>query len=147
MKVILLQDIKGVGKKYDVKDVSDGHARNFLIPRKMAEYASASAIKKAESIQKTIDAEKEIKESLAKKSVEMLKDVKVSIIKKANDKGHLFEQVHADEISQALKDQVHIDLNPEYLSLEKPIKEIGEHTVFVEVGGNKEKFILHLLPS
>ena len=147
MKVILLQDIKGVGRKYEVKDVSDGHARNFLIPRKMVEYASPSAIKKAESFKKSIDAEREVRENLAKKSAEMLKDIKITITKKANDKGHLFEQVHAEEITEALKDQAHIDLSPEYLIIEKPIKSIGEHEIRIEVGENQEKFTLHLLPS
>jgi large subunit ribosomal protein L9 len=140
MKVILKEDIKGVGKKYEVKNVADGYADNFLIPRKLAEYASPDAVKAAEILKATSAAEIEIREKLGQKQIEMLKGVKVVLKKKGNEKGHLFEKIHQQEISEALKEQAKIEINPEFLMVEKPIKEIGEHTVSVQVGKNKSEF-------
>ena len=142
MKVILKQDIKGVGRKYEIKEISDGYANNFLIPKKLAEFASKEAIKKAEILKSTVDAEKEVQEKLAEKQLEMLKEVRVILKKKANDKGHLFEQIHMTEISTSLKEQAKIEIEEKYLSVENPIKEIGEHLVLAQVGKNKGKFTL-----
>jgi large subunit ribosomal protein L9 len=146
MKVILKEDVKGVGRKHEVKNVADGYANNFLIPKKMAEYASPEAVRKAEVLKSTADAEKEIREKLTKKQIEMLKEVKIVLKKKTNEKGHLFEQIHPEEISTALKEQARIEINPEFLKIEKPIKEVGEHSVLVQVGKNKGEFTLHLQP-
>ncbi len=142
MKIILKENIKGVGKKYEVKNVADGYANNFLIPKKLAEFASQDAIKKAEILKSTIDVEKEIREKLAEKQLEMLKKVKVVLKKKTNDKGHLFEQIHPAEISEALKEQAKIEIDAEYISTENPIKEIGEHIILAQVGKNKGEFAL-----
>ena len=140
MKVILKENIKGVGRKYEVKNVADGYANNFLIPKKLAEYASPEAVRKAEILKSTALAEIEIKEKLTEKQIEMLKGVKIVLKKKGNEKGSLFEQVHLEEISAALKEQAKIDIDSEFLIIEKPIKEIGEHTVLVQVGKNKGEF-------
>lgn len=140
MKVILKQDVKGVGRKYEVKNVADGYANNFLIPRKLAEYASTEAIKKAEMAKSTANVEKEIREKLTEKQIEMLKGVKVVLKRKVNEKGHLFEKIHPQEISEALKEQAKIEIGQEFLSLENPIKEIGEHKVSVQVGKNTGEF-------
>ena len=140
MKVILKENIKGVGRKYEVKNVADGYANNFLIPKKLAEYASPEAVRKAEILKSTALAEIEIKEKLTEKQIEMLKGVKIILKKKGNDKGNLFEKIHTEEISQALKEQAKIDIDSEFLIIEKPIKEIGEHTVLVQVGKNKGEF-------
>lgn len=142
MKVILKENVKGVGQKYEIKNVADGYANNFLIPRKLAEYASPEAVKKAEILKSTMAAEMEIKEKLTEKQIEMLKGVKVVLKKKGNEKGHLFEKIHPQEISEALKEQAKIEINQEFLVIEKPIKEMGEHTVSVEVGKNKGEFKL-----
>jgi large subunit ribosomal protein L9 len=140
MKVILKQDIKGVGRKYEVKNVADGYANNFLIPRKMAEYASPDAVKKADISKATVAAEIEIREELTKKQIEMLKSVKIILQKKASEKGHLFEQIHPNEISAALLQQAKIEIPSEFIKLKEHIKEIGEHIVIAEVGKNKGEF-------
>jgi large subunit ribosomal protein L9 len=142
MKVILKQDVKGVGRRYEIKNVADGYANNFLIPKKLAEYASPDAIKKAELLKATDIAEMEIREKLTEKQIEMLKGVKITLNKKGNEKGHLFEQVHPIEISEALKEQAKIEIDPEFIVASEPIKTIGEHTVFVQIGKNKGEFKL-----
>jgi len=108
MKVILKENIKGVGQKYEIKNVADGYANNFLIPKKLAEYASPEACKRAEILKSTTLAEIEIKEKLTEKQIEMLKGVRIVLNKKGNEKGHLFEKIHTEEIAQALKEQAKI---------------------------------------
>ena len=140
MRIILKEDIKGVGRKYEVKNVADGYANNFLIPKKLVEYASPGAVKKAEILKSSALVEMEIREKLTKKQIEMLKDVKVVLRKKGNEKGHLFEQIHPAEISGALKEQAKIEISPEFIIIPKPIKGMGEYAVIAKVGGNKEEF-------
>jgi len=140
MRVILKENVKGVGKKYEVKNVADGYANNFLIPKKLAEYASPEAVKVAEVLKSTNLAEIEIREKLTEKQIEMLKAVKIVLKKKGNEKGNLFEKIHPSEISEALKEQAKIEIDPEFLVIEKPIKEAGEHTVVAEVGKNRGEF-------
>ncbi len=147
MKVILKQDIKGVGRKHEVKNVSDGYAVNFLFPKKLAENATPEAIKKLELLKSQNLVEIEIRESLAKKSLEVLKDVVVVLNKKANEKGSLFSSIHKEEILETLKSQKGIDLSPEFINLEKPVKNTGEHKIEVAVGKNKERFTLQIQPS
>ncbi len=142
MKVIFKQDIKGVGKKYEIKDVSDGYANNFLIPKKLAEFANPDAIKKAALLKSAALAEMEIQEKLAAQQIETLKDAKVTLKKKTNEKGHLFEQVHPNEIVEALDNQLKISMEVGNLLLEKPIKEVGEHLVSVQMGQKKGAFKL-----
>ena len=147
MRVILKQDIKGVGRKYEVKNVSEGYAINFLFPKKLAENATPEAVKKIELLKSQNLAEIEIRETLAKKSLEVLKDVVVVLNKKANEKGSLFSSIHTEEIAEALKGQTGIDLLPEFIQLEKPIKQTGEHKIEVVVGKNKGEFILQIQSS
>src|SRR4030042_5343329 len=103
MKIILKENIKGVGRKYEIKNVADGYANNFLIPRRLAEYASLEAVKQMERLKATTDAEIEIREKLTEKQIEMIKEVKIILKKKGNDKGHLFEKINQQEISRALQ--------------------------------------------
>lgn len=142
MKVILKQDIKGVGKKYEIKNVADGYANNFLIPNKLAEFASVETIKKFEIIKKKNIVETEIRESLTKKQIEMLKGIKIVISKKANEKGHLFEKIRNDEIIKALQEQAKIIFDSEHLKIKEPIKEVGEYKIDVILGNNRGEFIL-----
>ncbi len=142
MKVILKQDIKGIGRKYEIKNVSDGYANNFLLPKKLAEFATPDAVKKAELAKATSQAEIEVQEKLLQSQIELLKSTKISISKKANEKGHLFEQVHPKEIQDALKKQAKLDFSTDSFVVENPIKEIGEHKIIVDVGNYKGEFTL-----
>lgn len=142
MKIVLLKDVKGVGRKYDVKNVSDGYAINFLIPKKLAEVGTSSATTRAEK-QKSLDiADKKIQEDLLVKNLASLKGVTIEMTEKANDKGHLFASIHAETIVKELKAQKGVDVLPEFLVLEKPVKEVGEHEIPVEVQDKKSSFML-----
>lgn len=142
MKVILLKDVKNVGKKYETKEVSDGHALNFLIPNKLAETATESSLKRVQNIKAREEGEKRVNEDLLMKNVKDVNDITLEIKETANDKGHLFKGVHQKEIADELKKQGHLDLLPEYIMLEKPIKEVGEHIIEVKVQDKTAKFKL-----
>ena len=137
MKIILLHDVAKIGKKYEVKSVSDGYALNALIPKGMAEVATAQALARLESKQKRELGEKKVHEALLIKSLGSLSSAKIEIVEKANDKGHLFAQVHTAEIAKALKEQFNFNAHPEHIMLEKPIKEVGESQVTVQINDKK----------
>lgn len=132
MKVILLQDVPNVGKKYEVKNVSDGYGRNFLLAKNLAKIATIQAVQAAEKEKKRTEGEKNLHEDLLIKNLEGLEGLKIEIKAKANEKGHLFAAIHPEEISKILKEQHHLEIPAEMIELEKPIKEIGEYKIKIE---------------
>ncbi|MCF7833943.1 MAG: 50S ribosomal protein L9 [Candidatus Pacebacteria bacterium] len=133
MKVIFLQDVPRVGKKYDVKEVNDGYATNFLFPRKLAERATPEATNKINQKKQEISIRKEIKDELLDKYLEDIKGKVVEIKAKADEKGHLFSGIHKKEIIEALTKKYRAEIDEDYLVLEKPLKEVGEFDVEVKV--------------
>lgn len=142
MKVIFLQDVPKVGKRYDVKDVNDGYAMNFLVPRKLAELATPKAIELLEKRKKEIIVERQIQEDLLIKNLEEIKEKVLNITAKADEKGHLFSGIHSKELVEEMKRQHHADISVEFIILEKPIKEIGEYEIPIEIKGKKSFFKL-----
>jgi large subunit ribosomal protein L9 len=142
MKVIFLSDVPRVGKKYDTKEVNDGYAVNFLLPRKLAIVATPKAVAELEMRQKEIVLEREVQESLLLKNLEEIKGKIVTITGKANDKGHLFSAIHKKEIIEAMKEQNRADIGEEFIVLEKPIKEVGEFDISISIRGKKSSFKL-----
>ena len=142
MRVIFLQDVPRVGKRHDIKEINDGYVMNFLIPRKLAEVATPKAIVDLEKRKKNIGIEREVREDLLMKNLEEIKG-KVLVIKaKADEKGHLFSGIHKKEIVEEMKRQNHADLEEEFLALQKPIKEIGEHEIPIVIKDKKSSFKL-----
>ncbi len=142
MKVIFLKDIPRVGKRYDVKEINDGYAMNFLLPRKLAEIATPKAIIELEKRKKEIIVEREIQEDLLLRNLEEIKNKTIMIKGKANEKGSLFSAIHKKEIIEKMKIEHHAEISEEYLILDKPIKEIGEFEIPVEIKGKKSSFKL-----
>lgn len=142
MKVILLKDVPKLGKKYDIKNVSDGYARNFLCLNKLAELATEKAIKNTESHKEKLIITRKQEEAEVEKKLAGLEGVKVTLKSRANMEGHLFAGIKAEELSDLLKDQTGFVIAPEYINLSKPIKTIGEHNIDVIVGGKNGKFKL-----
>lgn len=133
MKVIFLKDVPKVGKKFDAKEVSPGYARNFLFPNKLAEIATTRSIAKIE-MQRSLHAEKmKLEEAKLVKELEKINETTMTIREKANEKGHLFAGIKAEELVPRVKEALGLDLSPEHIMLEKPIKELGEHSVEVRV--------------
>lgn len=140
MKVILLQDIEKIGKKYEVKEVADGHARNFLIPKGLVKIASKEAIEWA-SMQNEIK-NKKTEEELQKiqEIASKIDGLELLISVKAGDKGQLFEKINAQKISEKLKEQG-FDVKKDQIDIKKPIEEIGESLVKLKFDHNLESEI------
>lgn len=133
----MLQDINKVGKKYDVKDVSDGHARNFLIPRGLAKPANKESLEWLE-VQKEIlrkKAEDDLKETEVRAS--SIDGMELVIPVKIGDEGQLFESINALKIYERLK-ELGFDIRKSQIVLENPIKEIGEFPVKIHFSHNLE---------
>ena len=137
MKVILLKDIPKLGKKYDIKNVSDGHAQNFLIPKGFVILATKEAEKKISEKKSYEISEKNIQTELLLKNLESIKGLTIEIFSKANDKGHLFAGIGKETLLSEISKQTHFNIDPEMLHLEKPLKEVGDHKVFIEALGKK----------
>ncbi|MDP2950932.1 MAG: 50S ribosomal protein L9 [bacterium] len=137
MKVILLKHIEGVGNEYDIKEVSDGYARNFLFPQGLAKKAGEEEIALAKEIQDKKG--KKAKEDLEKtgKLVASLTGYELELEVKVGDKGQLFEKITAPKIAEALKKQGYA-VTKESILLEEPIKEVGEYDVALKFDHNLE---------
>jgi len=146
MKVILLQDIARVGVKNEVKDVPSGHALNFLIPRKMAEPATKSSLKRLKETASKVAVAAEGDEKVFEESLAKLAGEKMTMELSANEQGHLFQGVKAEDISKHLKENG-TDMGADKINLEGPIKEVGEHTIKVSMGDKKGEFVLEIIPS
>ncbi len=144
MKIILLKDVPKVGKKYDVKEISDGYAANMLIPRGMAIAATASAMKNVEIEKSKTEGEKKMHEDLILKNLNDLEKSTITITGKANEKGHLFAGLHREEIAKEIFKQTRLQLDPSFIQLEHPIKEVGEHNVEVKGAGKSVEFVLKI---
>lgn len=142
MKVILLKDVQKVGRKHDIKTVADGFAMNSLIPKGLAEIATGSALVKVEKLKKEEETMRAINEDLLFKNLSQVKDAKVEVTGKASEAGHLFAGIHKEELSKLLKEQAHLDINPDFIVLDKPIKALGEHKVVVKVKDKEVEFTL-----
>lgn len=140
MKIILLKDVSKLGKKYDVKDVSSGHALNLLIPQGLATVATKEAIIRSQTERAKLEGERKIHEDLLIKNIKDLDDVTITIVGKANDKGHLFAGIHKEAIVEELSKQTKLQVDPSFIQLEHPLKTVGEHIVEVKGGGKSARF-------
>jgi len=137
MKVILLQDIEGLGKKYEIKEVKSGHARNFLLPNKSVRAATKEALKWLADQKEVI--EKEAEEDL-KKSQELasqLDGIEINIAVKVGDEGQLFESINSQKIVEKLK-EMGFEIKKSQIKLANPIKEPGEFSVSITLTHNLE---------
>ena len=134
MKVILQQDVKGQGKKGQLIEASEGYARNYLLPRKLAIAATADAINTMNLKEKARRAEEARQKEAAMAAAEQLKALLVKIPAKAGAGGRLFGAVTTKEISEGLKKQFDIDIPKQKLVLDDPIKSFGTYQVKARLG-------------
>ena len=134
MKVILQQDVKGQGKKGQLIEASEGYARNYLLPRKLAIAATADAINTMNLKEKARRAEEARQKEAAMAAAEQLKALLVKIPAKAGTGGRLFGAVTTKEISDALKQQHNVDIPKQKLALDDPIKSFGTYQVKARLG-------------
>ena len=134
MKLILQQDVKGQGKKGQLVEVSEGYARNFLLPRKLAIPATTDAINTMNLKEKARKAEEARQKAEAEATVEKLKSCMVKLTAKAGSGGRLFGAVTTKEISEGLKAQYGVDIPKQKLVLDEPIKAFGSYQVKAKLG-------------
>ena len=134
MKVILLQDVKGKGKKGQLLEVSDGYARNYMLPRKIAMEATADAINTMRMNDKAA-AEKAARERAAALEIsKQLRDMTLVVTAKGGGAGRLFGSVTNQEIADALKAKSGINLDKRKIVISDPIKNVGTYTVQCKLG-------------
>lgn len=133
MKVILLDNIKGVGKKDDVINANDGYARNFLIPQKKAIEATPGNLARLKSKQDSKAHKKDIEKAEAEKIKQELEKITLEIEVKAGENGKIFGGVTAKEISIKLKEKNNIELDKKKIELKETIKTIGTVNVNIKL--------------
>ncbi len=133
MKVLFLKNIKGVAQIGDIKNVSDGYARNFLLPRNLAQAAGENTVKQAEMLKAKREAQSIHDRSHAEEIAKKLTDAAIEITEGANDEGHLYGSIDAKRIAKAIKEAYHVDLSVEQIKLPQHIKTTGEHKVTIEL--------------
>ena len=134
MKVIFNEDVKGQGTKGELKEVSSGYARNYLLPRKLATEATADNLNAFKLKEKAKAAQIAKEKAQAAEYAEKLSAVQVTIRAKAGASGKLFGAVTSQEISEALKEQFGMDIEKNKIVQPEPIKAYGSYTVKVKLG-------------
>ncbi|MCI8345037.1 MAG: 50S ribosomal protein L9 [Clostridia bacterium] len=133
MKVILLSDIKGVGKKDQIINANDGYARNYLFPKKLAVEATTGNLGNLKAKQESNQYRKDMQKEEAINLANRLKDIKLEIKVKAGESGKIFGGVTAKEIADNLKTQHNIEIDKKKINLSETIKVIGTRTVDIRL--------------
>jgi len=150
MKIILLKNVPKLGSKFDVKEVSAGYAKNFLIPNKMAIIATKNSVARLQKLtiqEKNVDA---ITEYNFKELTEQLKNSEIILEAKTNKEGKLFGSISEEEIKKALKEQKNIELDKNIkILMNKPLKNIGEHKINLILANKKTtlRVIIKTIPQ
>ncbi len=134
MKVILLKDIQGTGKKGDIKDVSDGFGRNFLIKNKMAVLATPQAERQLQQQELRKEKIKQTEEKGDRKIVSFLNGREIEMTAKITEEGRLYAALTPKKIAEHIHKEYGLAVDSESIILEEPIKEIGEHRVELDLG-------------
>ena len=133
MKAILLQDIKSLGKKGDLVNVSDGYARNFLFPKNLAKEANAQAMNELKNAQQSKKYKTETEIAAANKAKAELEGSKFVMIAKTGTNGKLFGSITSKEISAEIKRQKGLDIDKRKITAESEIKTVGEYKAEIKL--------------
>ena len=133
MKVILQVDLKGTGAKGQIIEVSDGYARNYLLPRKLATLADAAAMNAIENAKNAVKHREEARVAKAEATVRDLKGKVIQIVAKGGEGGKLYGSITAAEIAEKLGKQYGIEIDKRKIEMEEPIKRVGQSTVTVRL--------------
>lgn len=133
MKVVLLQDVKKLGKKGEIVDVSDGYARNFILARKLGKEATSQAVNDVKMKNASEARHKAEELAAAKELGEKLKNMSVTVKMKAGEGGRTFGSISTKEIVKAAKEQLDLEVDKKKIQLKDPIKSIGSHIVKVKL--------------
>ena len=134
MKVLLIKDVKSLGKAGEVKEVKDGYGKNFLIAKGFAKHATPEIIEEHKKIVAQKEAEEKAELQRLKELAKKLDKLEIIVKKKVGENGHLFGAITKDEIANALKDEHNIEIDKKHITDKKVIKTIGEHEVDLKLG-------------
>ncbi|MDO5556406.1 MAG: 50S ribosomal protein L9 [Clostridia bacterium] len=148
MKVILLQDIKNVGKKDDIINANDGYARNFLFPQNLAVEATKDNLLKLQAKQDSTLRKKNLEIEKYKNQAKELEKITLELKVKAGENGKIFGGITSKEIASELKEQYKIDIDKKKILLKETIKNIGRFVAEIKFGeGITAKLILNIKPE
>lgn len=133
MKVILLQNIKGTGKKDQIIEASDGYARNYLIPRKLAKEATAEAMNSIEKSKSADRHREEVKRNEAEAKARELKGKVIQLTVRGGENGKLYGKITNDQIAQALKEQLGFEVDKRKIEMEEQIKNAGQSFITLKL--------------
>ncbi|HOM33081.1 MAG TPA: 50S ribosomal protein L9 [Candidatus Paceibacterota bacterium] len=138
MKIILLENIPKLGKKYEIKEVSEGYAVNFLIPKKLAAVATPVKIKEIQNIKKQEELKKQKEEQQLKELTQKIKSIKLEFKLKTDKNGKTFGSINKEDIIKKLNDQEKIKLDEKQIILNEHIKKIGEYKIKIKFNSEIE---------
>jgi len=144
MKVILLRDVARMGRRFEVKEVPSGHALNFLIPKKLAQMATPENLKRVTEQQQKNAQTIELQEHQFDEAVAKLSEKPIEILASANEQGHLFKGIKADDIAKQLQSQG-VMLSETHVVIEHPLKALGDYTIDLALGKKKGSFTLRVI--
>ena len=133
MKVILTQDVKKIGKKGEIINASDGYAKNFLFPKKLAVPADTQNLNELKAKQASEKHKKEIETEEAKKIAEQIKQIKITIKAKIGENQKLFGSITSKEIAEQIEKELKIKIDKKKITLKDPIKTIGEYPIEIKL--------------
>lgn len=146
MKVILLQDVKGTGKKDQILEVSDGFARNFLLPRKVAREATPEALNSIEKAKAAQQHREDMKKAEAEAKARGLKGKVVTLRARGGESGKLYGAITTDAIAEALREQHGIEVDKRKIELEEPVKTAGQASFSIKLmAGVTAKMLLNVV--
>ena len=148
MKGILTQDVKKIGKKGEIINASDGYAKNFLFPQKLAVPADAQNLNELKAKQASEKHKKELETEEAKKIAEQIKQIKITIKAKIGENQKLFGSITSKEIAEQIEKQIKIKIDKKKITLKDPIKTIGEYPIEIKLyEGVSLKTTVQIIPE
>ncbi|MDE2102526.1 MAG: 50S ribosomal protein L9 [Patescibacteria group bacterium] len=148
MQVVLLKDVKGVGKKNDIKNVADGYAKNFLFPKGLAKEASKGALNEVQSLLQASQSRTAEYERIVREIGERTRAKPIQLHIKAGDRGEVFGSVTKTQIMDKLESEIKLDkrISAEAdVKLEKPIRELGQHRIPFRIGQVKGEMEIEVI--
>ena len=140
MQVVFLKDAPGVAKRFDVKQVADGYAKNFLFPKGIAKPVTPHELMKVQEYLRKEEKQREAVKKSAREAKEKLAHITLVVKQKADEKGRLFGSLQSDVIATSLG-QHKIFISPKQVVIEEPIKELGEREVMVDLGHGEKGIV------
>lgn len=129
MKIILTTDVDGLGHKGEVVEVADGYARNYLVPQSKAIKATRGALKEAQAMRRAREEAQRVAKAAASQVAEALADSRVIVAARSAEEGKLFGSIGARNVAEAIASYTGVKVEPQFIMLTGPIKEIGQHEV------------------